>query len=100
MTYFISNISVGCVLLQYHAEDPHPVAFISRKLLSRENNYSTVERDLLAIIFSQIKFRSYMQGKQFMIAVDHLLLVFLSKLKGNNSRLMHFSLQPYYFRLV
>ncbi|XP_076057566.1 uncharacterized protein LOC143035033 [Oratosquilla oratoria] len=36
---------LGAVLLQYHLDYPHPVAFASRKLLDRESRYSTIERE-------------------------------------------------------
>ncbi|XP_076039591.1 uncharacterized protein LOC143024613 isoform X1 [Oratosquilla oratoria] len=47
-----SLYGLGAVLLQYHDECPHPVAYASRKLLDREKRYSTIERECLAVVFS------------------------------------------------
>ena len=97
-----SNIGVGAVLFQYHNNEPFPVAYSSRKLLEREINYSTVEKELLAVLFGINKFRYYLIGQKFMLEVDHQPLVYLSKFKGNNSRLLRWalSLQSYDFRIV
>ena len=45
-----SSTGLGAVLLQYFNGEPHPVAFASRKLLSPETRYSTIERECLAIV--------------------------------------------------
>jgi hypothetical protein len=97
-----SQTGIGGVLLQYYDDIPHPVAYVSRKLLQREVNYSVIERELLAIIFGVSKFRYYLLGKQFMLEVDHRPLVYLNKFKGQNDRLLRWalSLQPYNFRIV
>ena len=45
-----SDVGVGAVLSQQDAEEyHHPVAFFSRKLLSRERRFSTVEKEYLAV---------------------------------------------------
>ena len=97
-----SNRGLGGVLLQYYDDIPHPVAYTSRKLLPREVNYSTVEKELLAVIFAMHKFKYYLLGKQFILEVDHRPLVYLNKFKGDNGRLVRWalSLQPYDFRIV
>ena len=97
-----SNVGVGAVLLQYHNNIPFPVSFASRKLLPRECNYSTIERECLAIVFGIDKFKYYLYGTEFVLEVDHKPLVYLHKVKGSNSRLMRWvlSLQPYRFRIV
>ena len=93
---------VGGVLLQYYDDVPHPVAFASKKLSDCQKKYSTVERELLAIIFAVSKFRYYLLGRTFILEVDHQPLVHLSKFKGDNSRLMRWALilQSYSFRIV
>ena len=97
-----SNTAVGAILLQYHDGIAHPVAYASRKLLERESNYSTIERECLAIIFGISKFNFYLIASEFLLEVDHRPLVYLQKMKNTNSRLMRWSLllQPYRFRIV
>ena len=97
-----SNTGLGAVLLQYHNNSPHPVAYASRKLLDREKNYSTIEKECLAIIFAAEKFRYYLLGKEFLLETDHKPLVYLNKAKYENSRIMRWalSLQPYRFTVI
>jgi len=97
-----SLTGVGAVLLQYFDGEPHPVAYSSRKLSDSEVKYSTVERDLLAVVFGVEKFKFYLLGKAFILEVDHQPLVYLRRFKGSNPRLMRWalSLQAYEFRSV
>jgi phospholipid-translocating ATPase len=41
-----SNNAIGAVLSQQMADGEHPVAYLSKKLLPREQNYSTIEKEL------------------------------------------------------
>ena len=97
-----SGTGIGAVLMQYHDGTPFPVAYGSRKLLDREKNYSTIERECLAIVFGIAKFQYYLMGKEFILEVDHKPLIYLNRIKGSNSRLMRWALalQPYRFRIV
>ena len=97
-----SNRGIGCMLLQYHDNTPHPIAYASRKLLDRETRYSTIEKECLAIIYGINKFKFYLLGCEFILEVDHRPLVYLNRTKGNNARLMRWalSLQPFRYRIV
>ena len=97
-----SGTDVGAVLLKYHYNTPHPVAYVSRKLLDRETRYSTVERELLAVVWAVHRFKHYLLGASFVLEVDHKPLVYLNKFKGDNARLMRWALglQPFNFQIV
>ncbi|XP_060075036.1 uncharacterized protein LOC132554744 [Ylistrum balloti] len=94
-----SNTAIGGVLSQKVDGDEHPVAYTSRKLLPREINYSTVEKECLAIVWSIETFGYYLNGVQFTVETDHNPLVWLEKTKLKNQRLMRWALalQPYCF---
>ena len=79
---------------------PLPIYF-SRKLLPREQRYSTVEKECLAIKLGVQAFRVYLLGQPFIIQADHRLLEWLDRLKDNNARLTHWSLslQPFQFHI-
>lgn len=62
-----SNYALGAVLLQ----DGHPVYYASRTLNNHEINYSTVEKELLAIVWAVKFFRPYIFGKEFIVNTDH-----------------------------
>ena len=98
-----SNRGIGAVLSQCNeAGDEHLVAYFSRKLLPREQRYSTVEKECLTIKLSIEAFKVYLLGKPFQIQTDHRALVWLHQLKEKNARLTRWSLslQPYDFSVV
>ena len=95
-----SNRGVGAVLRQLNDEGKdQPVAYFSRKLLPREQRYSTVEQECLAIKLGVEAFKVYLVGEPFVIQTDHRSLKWLNRLKENNSRLTRWSLalQPFSF---
>lgn len=87
-----SNLGVGAVLMQDHDGKKYPVAYASRKLLDREQRYSVIEKECLAIVWALQKFQPYLYGRSFVIETDHQPLVHLQKAKVPNSRLMRWSL--------
>ena len=98
-----SDRGVEAVLSQLDDEgDDHPVTFFSQKLLPREEKYSTIEKECLAIKLAVQTFRVYLLGAPFVIQTDHRSLEWLDKLKENNAQLTCWSLalQPYQYRVV
>ena len=53
-----SDTGVGAALLQEHPDGLFPVMYASKKLLPREQKYSVIERECLAIVFAYKKIRS------------------------------------------
>ena len=87
-----SDFGVGTVLSQYDEEGiDNPVAFFSHKLLPREQRYSTVEKECLAIKLGTQAIRVYLLGRAFTIRTDHRALQWLDRLKETNSRLNRWS---------
>lgn len=98
-----SDHGVGAVLSQRDKDGiEHPLGYFSRKLLAREENYSTVEKECLAIKLGVETFCVYLIGRQFEIQTDHRALTWLDRLKETNARLTRWSLtlQPYSFTVV
>ena len=95
-----SDRGVGAVLSQSTENGmDQPVAYFSRKLLTREEKYSVVEKECLAIKLAIQAFRVYLLGQAFVIETDHRALEWLDRMKENNGRLTRWSLflQPYQF---
>ena len=67
--------------------DEHPVGYFNHKLLPREERYSAVEKECLAIKLGIQAFQVYLLGIEFTIQTDHYLLELLLELimKENNS---------------
>jgi len=77
----------------------HHLAFASKKLLPRERNYLTIEREALAIVWGVKQFESNLLGVHFFLETDHHALQYLQSAKFQNGRVMRWSLilQPYRF---
>ena len=87
-----SNVGIGAVLFQEENDVKHPVAFASRKLLPREVNYSTIEKECLALVWAIQKFEVFLYGKKFLLEVDHKPLEYLKKTAYTNGRLMRWAM--------
>ena len=74
-----SSVGLGSLLLQEFDDGLHPLAYASKKLLPRECNYSTIERECLAIVWGIKKFHLYLSGRSFILQTDHMPLTFYSK---------------------
>ena len=48
-----------------------PIGYMSRSLNAAERNYSTLEKETLAIIFGVKKFHQFLYGHPFTIKTDH-----------------------------
>lgn len=88
-----SNYAIGAVLVQGEGEMEHPVEYASRLLNQAERNYSTTEREALAVVWAVNKFRGYIEGTPITIMTDHQALKWLMTLKSPTGRLARWALQ-------
>lgn len=93
LTTDASNVAIGCVLSQGPIGQDKPIAYASRTLNNSEQNYSTIEKELLAIVWGTRYFRPYLYGRKFKIVTDHQPLQWLMNLKEPNSRLVRWRLK-------
>ncbi|GFW43493.1 retrovirus-related Pol polyprotein from transposon 297 [Trichonephila clavipes] len=66
-----SNYALGTVLLQGSGPDEHVIEYASRLMIPAERNYSTTEREALAVVWVLEKFRGYIENQQIFLASDH-----------------------------
>lgn len=97
-----SGYALGAVLCQGQGQDERPVEYASRLLTAAEKNYSTTEREALAVVWALSKFRGYIEGNPITLATDHQPLRWLMTLKTPSGRLARWalSLQPYDLQIV
>lgn len=93
LTTDASNVAIGAVLSQGNIGSDKPIAYASRTLNSSELNYSTIEKELLAIVWATKYFRPYLFGRKFRILTDHKPLQWIMNLKEPNSRLTRWRLK-------
>ena len=95
-----SDVGLGVTLLQ---EDNrgilHPVAFASRNFFEREINYSTIEKQCLAIVWAVKRFKHYLYGKLFVLQTDQQPLKHLTTVRFVSARITRWAmfLQNYSF---
>ncbi|XP_043807314.1 uncharacterized protein LOC122721960 [Manihot esculenta] len=87
-----SNFAIGAVLGQRIGNSPHVIHYASRTLDAAQCNYSTTEKELLAVVFALEKFRPYLLGTKVIIYSDHTALRYLIKKKESKPRLVRWIL--------
>ncbi len=74
----------------------------SRKLLSCESTYSTVEKECLAIKWALDSLRYYLLGRKFRLETDHRALSWLGQMRDTNSIITRWflAMQPFDFEVL
>lgn len=93
LTTDASNYALGAILSQGAIGSDRPVCYASRTLSETEQRYSTIEKELLAIVWATKYFRPYLFGHKFKIITDHKPLTWLFSLKEPNSKLVRWRLR-------
>ena len=94
-----SGSGIGAMLSVKRETGEKPVAFFSRKLLSREQNYSATELEGLAVVDVITHFGIYLISCPFTVETNHRALSFLNTCKLTNGHLARWAmkLQSYTF---
>ena len=96
-----SDTAIGGVLEQEQDGKPVIIECASRVLSSAERNYSTTEKEALAIVWAINKFRPYIWGQKFTVWTDHNPLTHLRTAKDSHGRMTRWysALQDYDFEV-
>ena len=87
-----SDYALGAVLGQKKNKHSHVIYYASRTLNDAQLNYSTTEKELLAVVFALDKFRSYLIGTKVIVFTDHAALKYLFTKKEAKPRLIRWML--------
>ena len=74
-----------------------PVSYASKRLLPRQQRYSVIERECLAIVWAIDHFKTYLFGRPLVLQTDHKALKYLDSATHTNDPVMRWAmlLQPY-----
>ena len=72
-----SDYAIGAVLGQRKDKKSHVIYYASKTLNEAQMNYSTTEKELLAVVFALDKFRSYILSSLVVVFTDHATLKYL-----------------------
>ena len=87
LTTDASNKTIGVVLSQGDPPNDHPIAYMSLSLSKSELNYSTTEKECLAVIAAVQYFKHYLYGRTYTVYGDHEPLTWIDSIKDPMSRL-------------
>ena len=76
-----SDFAIGAVLGQCIDTRQHVIYYASRTLNEAQLNYTTTEKEFLAVVFALEKFRQYLLGSRITIFTDHSALKHLMQKK-------------------
>ena len=76
-----SDYGISAVLMQEHGGKLFSICYASKKLSNAELNYSTIEKECLALVWGIKRFHIYLYGVRFVLQTDHKPLKYMSSAK-------------------
>ena len=66
-----SDLAIEAVLGQREEGKTYVVYYASKTLNAAQRNYTTIEKELLAVVYALDKFHAYLVGSDIIIFIDH-----------------------------
>nr|GEW50874.1 reverse transcriptase domain-containing protein [Tanacetum cinerariifolium] len=97
-----SDFAVGAVLGQRIEKHFRPIHYASKTMTEAEANYTTTEKEMLAVVYAFEKFHSYLIMNKSIVYTDHSALKYLFAKKDAKARLLRWILllQEFDFKVV
>ena len=87
-----SDVAIGAVLGQKKEKLHHVIYYASKVLNEAQKNYTTTEKELLAIVYAFEKFRQYLIGSKVIVYTDHAAIKYLMSKQDAKPRLIRWVL--------
>ncbi|XP_076937301.1 uncharacterized protein LOC143604824 [Bidens hawaiensis] len=87
-----SDYAVGAMLGQRVDKKLVAIYYVSKTLSDAQINYTTMEKELLAVVYALDKFRSYIWGRKVIVFSDHSAVKYLMEKKDVKPRLIRWIL--------
>ena len=88
----VSNFAIGAVLGQRQNKVIKAIYYASYTLNEAQGNYTTMEKEILAMVFSCDRFRPYIIGSMVFIYTNHAAIQYLMMKKDAKPRLIRWVL--------
>nr|GEW41710.1 reverse transcriptase domain-containing protein [Tanacetum cinerariifolium] len=97
-----SNFDIGAVLGQRQDKHFRPIQYASKTMTEAESNYTTTEKEMLAVVYAFEKFRSYLFMNKSIVYTNHSALKYLFTKKDSKARLFRWVLllQEFTFKVI
>nr|GFA79571.1 reverse transcriptase domain-containing protein [Tanacetum cinerariifolium] len=97
-----SDYAVGAVLGQRIEKHFRPIHYASKTMSQAEANYTTTEKEMLAVVYAFENFRSYIIMNKSIVYTDHSALKYLFAKKDAKARLLRWILllQEFDFKVI
>nr|GEY04837.1 reverse transcriptase domain-containing protein [Tanacetum cinerariifolium] len=97
-----SDYAVGAVLGQKIEKHFRPIHYASKTMNQAETNYTTIEKEMLAVVYAFEKFLSYLIMNKSIVYTDHSALKYLFSKKDAKARLLRWILlrQEFDFKVI
>ncbi|GJR46364.1 reverse transcriptase domain-containing protein [Tanacetum coccineum] len=83
-----SDYAIDAVLGQRIEKHFRPIHYASKTMTEAETNYTTTEKEMLAVVYALEKFRSYLIMNKSVVYTDHSTLKYLFNKKDSKARLL------------
>ncbi|KAL6312672.1 hypothetical protein AAG906_025113 [Vitis piasezkii] len=90
--FYRSDFAMGAVLGQREDGKPYVIYNASKTLNEAQRNYTTTEKELLAVVFTLEKFHAYLVGSFIVVFTDHSALKYLLTKQDAKARLIRWIL--------
>ncbi|GJY41863.1 reverse transcriptase domain-containing protein [Tanacetum coccineum] len=97
-----SDYAIGVVLGQRIEKHFRPIHYASKTMTEAESNYTTMEKEMLAVVYAFEKFQSYLIMNKSIVYTDHSALKYLFAKKDAKARLLRWVLllQEFDFKVI
>nr|GEY52149.1 hypothetical protein [Tanacetum cinerariifolium] len=83
-----SDFAIGTILGKRQEKHFRPIHYASKTMTEEESNYTTTEKEMLAVVYAFKKFRSYLIMNKSIVYTNHSALKYLFAKKDSKARLL------------
>nr|GEY02432.1 hypothetical protein [Tanacetum cinerariifolium] len=97
-----SDFAIGAVLGKRQEKHFRPIHYASKTMTEAKLNYTTTEKEMLAVVYAFKKFQSYLIMNKSIMYTDHFALKYLFAKKDSKERLLRWvlPLQEFTFKVI